>query len=46
MEKKIYYEAPEMESIILIKEAVMLNDSKYGKEGEAGPLTNNSYGDF
>ena len=27
MEKKIYYEAPEMESILLPKESVMLNDS-------------------
>ena len=46
MEKKIYYEAPEMESIILIKEAVMLNESQLGEEGQAGgPQSYNRYND-
>ena len=44
MEKKIYYEAPEMESIILIKETVMLNESQLGEEGQAGgPQSYNRY---
>ena len=41
MEKKFLYEAPEMESIILIKEAVMLNDSFNNKSNDGYDSDNN-----
>lgn len=48
MEKKFIYEAPEMESIILIKEAVMQNTSgswdKSIKEGTTWGDSSTDYG--
>lgn len=44
MKTKELYNAPEMESILLPSEAVMLNDSSYGEDGKAGQnMTYNSY---
>ncbi|MBR1927432.1 MAG: hypothetical protein IJ840_06755 [Bacteroidales bacterium] len=44
MKTKVTYIAPDMESVILVKEAVMLNDSQFGDEGKAGQtMTYNRY---
>lgn len=46
MKTKELYNAPEMDSILLPKESVMLNDSQYGEDGKpGGPQDYNRYDD-
>lgn len=44
MKKKLFYEAPEVECILLIKESVMLNDSQFNNKSDDGYDSDNDLG--